>query len=728
MSYIDDRKKLSADQLVVEGPLANAYRYPHPNALMMFDPQSKTSRANAERVERVGGLYVFPHVYSLDQEFLQFLDRLSVRLTNNFPATVDPATGYTHGNGVRGNFFGIRHVPGVPMTPATFTLASNKKRRSDNGLVNDGPVEEWHRICMLSWWLLMLDGIQPVPLSVPEGTSSCAPEFTKSVPRKMQIARSAFENAQQAGLLMLEGDYTTPWTKFQLGGCVYIVYRLQVTDKVSYDPHSRTYQAKGRLVADLPYALSGGLEGSLIESDKTKYVQELFSEKGYNLKSFFACRKRTAAGGPWALNAAIGPIADAMRANMYRIGEKTYHDRTRSQKTRDLHEFEAVIMADVSDHDLLWDENILELMVEAFSLAGFADWWIALFYRSMTLPQYISSLSSEDGSTLIGEWEKPNRFSMLLSGNKFTDIAGTGGMTPIYTIGQIEHTAQHHKGAFRSVATGMAWWKRYLNHELDIAQKSKSDDCALLFRTASVVARAQVLQERLVDQDKPKDQRTWPDWKYSPYMVIGYEPGGAYLGDLLYFDSTLKLSNARFIGNIMSFIHNKFCPEYSCPPAGTPVTVKTYQSYSRKFPGLAWRSAVDVYGDCPIFADVLSVVEEEWIRSFGYSFKGYMEQLEKEDTLKVVQYTNALAEQSEGEIKVLMKTASLTAIDREVIADRSKIYYKYTPDEISESIRHVFFTSIPVEEIIPYFNSIVQPEDKHKCNHHSLLKRLKHGA
>jgi hypothetical protein len=717
-NFMDARFDAPYSELVVKGKLGNAYKYPHPNARLIFDEKSSKAITNAVRVESIKQLYIFPHHHSFSENYLAFMDMLSVRLSNEFKPNVDESTGYCFGNAVRGNFYGLRHVPGVPMTPATYTLISNRHRREALKLARR-PLKDWHYNLMLAWWINVIQDIKPTDLAIPRGTSSCAPEFTSKVSRKMEIAREAFRDAEVCGNLMLKGDYASPWIDYKMGGAVYIVYRLQVTDKVAYDPKTRIYTPKGRWVADLDYALSGGLEGELKESDKTKYVKEIFAENGIGIKNFFSCRKRTAAGAPLKLNSAIGVIADAMRQNMYDKYGITYHDRTREQKTRDVHEFDMAILADVADHDLLWGEYNLEIMIEAFKICGFADWWIALFHRSMTLPQYVTSLSSEDGNTLIGEWDKPNPLSMLLSGSKFTDICGTGGMTPIYAIGQIEHTAPHHIPNLSSLSKAILWVDNYLKHKLDIAQKSKSDDGLLLFRTPRVVAKAKLLQTKLVHVDNKEGE--YKDFIFSNYMIIGYEAGGAYLGDLLYFDSSLDLKRSKFIGNIMSFVNNKFAPEYSCPPEGTPIN--QYGRYRRKFPGLAWESAFEVYGDCPIFSQVVEVIEDCWSLTIGGSFQGYMNRLLEEDRKKVSLYALEVAKELDIQIASL-QDADLTAIDREVLADPSKIHYKFQPDQISTFIHHLLFNKIPKEEVAPYFYSIVQPGEK-QCTLDTLRKRLK---
>jgi hypothetical protein len=96
---------------------------------------------------------------------------------------------------------------------------------------------------------------------------------------------------------------------------------------------------------------------------------------------------------------------------------------------------------------------------------------------------------------------------------------------------------------------------------------------------------------------------------------------------------------------------------------------------------------------------VSEAIEREWFDSFGFSYRKYREDMLEQDKRKLRQYTK--------EVSALSGLRDLSLIDQEVLATPEKLMYKYTPDDVSSSVDEFLFHGLPLEEVEPFFNSVV---------------------
>lgn len=653
----------------------------HVKTRALFSTQSKRAQLAAKRGFSEGAIETYKDLYSIDPRFLAFKDALSRDLTDKFPANVDDY-GRVYGNGVRTNFFGMRHLNGFPMIPATWPLASNLKKRADAGLAN-GPVSQRDSLLFRAAVRLMFSDLEPTALKIKKGSSTCVPHFATDMPTKVAVAERALETAPHAGRLMLNGQFEEAYRLYDMGGAYYVVYRAQSTDAITHDSKTHKFTSKDRMVADFEYAITGGESGTL--SPASKDPSRLKDEYGIEAPDGFFCeRRRTAMGGPFALNAVLMAIAQAARTRLYDRYAYTFHHTTRLNKEEKVKSWALCIATDVSDHDTFWPGWLRDLLCDELLEMGYADWWVAILRTTLKLPIYVGAPAPGQGQTLIGDPNSPDLEVGLSSGVGFTDLLGTLLMSITYCIMQLDHTAPHLDSRIKDMPSACRFLDSYWQGLEEIRQISKSDDAMLGWVPGRSLAAGHRLLEVL------KEGAVNP----SPYMKISYEHGGAFLGDILLYDQRREPSSAIFIGNINSMLNNQFSPEY-----GVQSGVKDRSKRKRPFPGLAWASMRETYGSCPIYSDVLEMIERHWWDAFGESYRAYREEMLRTDTLALSRY---VAEQV-----AKAGLAELSAIDLEVLADPSKLQYKYIESDVSAHVHDALMHGLPVEKVAPFFHSVV---------------------
>lgn len=610
--------------------------------------------------------------FSNDRKYLSFKHNASLMLTKEFPETVDEY-GRVSGNGVRSNFYGMRHVNGFPMLPATYPVTSNEELRRQKGLVNE-ITTDWHETVLRMIVRLMFTGLEPEPMRLRKNSSSMMPYYVKDMSDKQMIASLSLESAEKAGNMMLKGDYTTPWVDYQIGGANHTVYRRQSTDGVKLE--KGVFTSKERPVADLEFAISGGRKGTFLPASK-----ELKDVDFHVPPGFFRERNRTAKGAPLGMNATLMPIAQALRTHIYKDFAYTYHHTTRDSIQSDVRELMFTIAADVSNHDWYWPHFILPIIADELRSIGYADWWVELYLTKARLPDYVTDVGPGLGNILLGDWRKPANTGGLSSGNAFTDIEGTILMTWVYFIIQVEHTYDELIPQLKSALTAAPIVDRYLRGQLPIRLKDKSDDAILGWADRLLVPRAQKLLQKMQAGEQ-----------VSPYMIVTYEHGGAFLGSIIQYPGSKDPSGVVLIGNILSYVNNMFSPEY-----GVQSDLRDRTRAKRPFPGLAWKTMSQNYGSCPIYGEVRERIEYIWTREYGYSYFAFRDDWLHDDE-------RALRDHLEhASIKGL---PDLSVMDVEVLIDPSKAEWKYDKKDLSPQIADLLFNGIGLDLVEPYFERV----------------------
>nr|QYF49822.1 MAG: putative RNA-dependent RNA polymerase [Yunnan farmland cysto-like virus] len=629
---------------------------------------------NRDKQFREGPIDPLPGIMSNDWDFLLFKDRASRELTKRIPPSVDDR-GRVHGNGIRSNFHGIRHVNGYPMRPATFPITDNTGLREQEGLLNSFE-KPWHREVLEALIELFFSDLQPQKVKIRKASSSVVPYFTTNITERLNHFRRYLITARQAGELMLKGDFQRAYEVYDFGGAYFIVYRRQSSDKIDFE--DGIWVAKERRVADLEYAITGGRKGHYSPASKE------LGDVGFRVPDgFFRERNRTAFGGPWAINSALMPIAHPVRIHIYGEYAYTYHHTTRESIQADLRQWRYTIAADVTNHDQFWPPFVLDVICETLLRMGFAEWWVAIYRVKSQLPYYVTDVDEGVGNILLGDWRNPSNQGGLPSGHGFTDLEGTLLMTWVYFLVQVEHTYPEIIPQLQSKASAKAVLHRYLKGGLPIRLKDKSDDALLGWTTPELVARARALHAKM--------QKGEP---VSRYMKVSYEHGGAFLGNVLLYAADGDDGSLVLIGNGNSLVTNMFSPEY-----GVQAKVADRSRVKRPFPGLAWSTLSQVYGTVPVYSEIMEIIEETWFSVYGESYQAMRRDMQRRDELLLAKYVR--------EVEAKVGLNDLTTIDREVLAEPDKLQYKYVETDVNPEVTDLLFQGLTVEEITPFFNEVV---------------------
>jgi hypothetical protein len=640
---------------------------------MLF--QSPSAMRNRDKIYREGPIEIEEEIWSNSPDFLKFKDKFS-REAMKWQPDVD-AQGRVFGNGLRSDFNGMRHVNGYPMLPATYPLSDNRLLREKEGLANTF-TEQWHSTVCDALVELFFEDLEPVRMKMRKGSSSCVPFFDKQMSKRVEAAKFSLSTALDAGDLMLKNKHYEAFTRYQMGGAVFVVYRRQSTDAISFDAKTHQWTFKDRPVADLEYAVSGGTRGTFKPASKE------FTDVDFHVPDGFAReRNRTAMGGPWAMNAALAPIAQSVRKRIYDLFAYSTHHTTRASIQADLRSWKFTIAADVSNHDWFWPTFLIDSIADKLLSMGFDERWVEIFKTCNLLPRYVTDVGPDLPNVLIGDPTDPKIHGGLTSGNSFTDLFGTIGMILFYFIIQVEHTYPQIIPALKEPRRAKELMQLYLKGKLPIVIKDKSDDALLGWTDNILVHKAEKLMQKMQNGDQ-----------ISPYMKVTYEHGGAFLGSILYYPKDKTPAGLNLIGNIQSLVTNLFSPEY-----GVQSAVSDRSKVKRPFPGLAWESTQQVYGSCPLYGDVIELIEKTWYDVYGESFISRRQRFLEKDKALLARYVKEFKQ---------VGLPDLTAIDLEVLNDPTKLEYKFAESDVSMEVLDFLYQGLTVEEIEPYFRSVVK--------------------
>lgn len=640
------------------------------------DPLFRTTAGNAFRTMkwREQPVEVLPGIFSNDIKFLRFKDKLTWTAHNQWEPNVDEK-GRIYGNGVTTNLLEARHVSGFSMIPATWPMADNYNLRLQEGLVNEW-VEPWHRVVAEAFIRLFFSDLQPESVALRKGSSSMAPFFEKDTERRLMLLRHSIENAEVAGNMMLKGEFRDAFLKYGVGGCFGVVYRDQPTDLIQFE--NGQWSAKDRPVSDLEYAITGGRKGHRGVADKSLDGVDWPHPKG-----FFRMRKRSAMGGGLGLNGALMPHAHAVRKHLYRDYPSLYHHTTRDQLQADFREWKWMILTDVSNHDQLWPVHLLlPLIVETLLNMGYPEWWVKLYETKNLLPIFVTGVGPNEPNLLIGDYANPDLTLGQTSGNSWTDVDNTLGMSIWYFILQVEWTMPSLIPKLGTLSGALEVVKAYMKDELPITAKEKADDCNLGWKSEDLIPAAQRLQEAMI-----KGERV------SPYMNISYEYGGAFLGGQLLYPRDFSIPGLVVTGAISSFLIKQFSPEY-----GVQSELRDRTKAKRPYPGLAWGSMLEAYGTHPIYGEMRELIDSCWYDEYGYSYSGYRDDLLRRDRARLAEWSR---QRSHG-----LGLDDLSQIDQDVIAHPEKLQYRYDPADVNPTVVDLLFQGVTADELEPYFDSV----------------------
>lgn len=566
---------------------------------------------------------LYPGVYSFDPRTLAFQRELVKQLNEAFEPDPD-SEGFTK-TGIHTNFDRLKCPAGYFMNPMSYTTVNNKLYREKELGLRCGMSDRDKAIATEVWHLVWKEATVR-PVNVAKLSTSGMRRFTHDVQWKLAFAEWVLEPANFEEVLdaIASDDTITLANKFEMVWAMYIQKRGQVD-----------HPDKVRMVFDLEYALSGGLEGREFAADKKVFIDVNGTLVAY--EDFSAVRARVVQAGPWTVNCFLQICATSAMYSLFSRFGSTFHINT-AEQIKEVTTGKYVYCSDVTEYDRSMD--IADLRLQHDCMREYWDERIVKASWRLYVSAYYSKPLSLGGTH--GAWVgDPTDWSQELhsgnrSGHALTSITAKVQkvIDTLIVIDRMYPVVGHVK--------------RFLEGKGPVQMVNNGDDEVILFNSKADLERFKVLRA---------------DRQIGRY-VVEPELGQGFSGLLLTRDPAAPLSYEPK-AKIHTTFEKLWVPERSIGGLHRQfwtigvidrVTNITSTDIGRR----AWEIHMRVYRDMmsPHHGDFMSVLMRE-------------------------------------HSKVNLDLQALTRIDREVLDDPSKIHYKFADDEVSPEVLETVTSKIP---------------------------------
>lgn len=536
---------------------------------------------------------------------------------------------------ITGDFYSLRTVSGYLMNPRTLPTVSNDILVDSLGLARSF-VSPRHELIFEKLHAVLYEKWTPSDVKIAKVSSSTFPFFRKDVDYKINHGLYVLNNMESICTDLVHGKMEDVYHRHRVMVANAINYRAQV-DKMS--KVNGKFISKPRLVNDFEYAVSGGKTGHRFNADKSVIVD------GEYIEGHATMRVRPVYGMAGPINYSFSAIMAGYRTNYLSKYAYTFKHTIPSQIQSKIARFNYLKGFDVSQFDESVQAFMLDKWMEMFS-THWPEWLVDTQKLMIHAPYYSPPVDSSGGDGIwMGNPFDIKSFKLnvgLPSGVAQNPDLGKFMMTFAYLCFMDDYFQDTIEFGINKVLMGEH--PRY--GLLDM-----SDDALIL--TNSVGFKdymAELLKEKGV---------------ISPYFAAAKEDSVSFLGNVIHRDS--PESEIKLSPDVRSYVLNWFVPE------------RGVQDKMREFWASGWFERNNFYAASPAFSDASFIVREEFRSAFGVSPDNLAEQGLKSSPLNQV--------------------SARSAIDSEVIMDPSKLFYKYTEDDVSEDVYDNFIAKIPAVEI-----------------------------
>lgn len=580
---------------------------------------------NKPLVER-RGIRTFGTIVSDSPQNISFLRDVVKAANERLPVDLDSDEMFTT-TGVPTTFDRALCIANYHQLPMSYKMVRNDLFRESLGL-SAGYTPRQRAIAEEFWDLAWSTG-KIVPVNVTKMSQGGIRRFSKSAQWKLDFAEWIMEQPRFEAMLnaVAREDWLTLANEFEMVFLMYIQKRVQVDSP-----------EKVRYANDLLYAITGGLEGVRIETDKKVIID------GQEYPDFSALRIRVVDAGPWVINLWLQIPSSMCMHSLFERFPKTFHVNT-DEEIEEVCNGREIYCSDVSEYDQSMSQEAMEIM-----LSKMAEYWderiVKAARRLYCSPYYARPVwphdpkRAEGDPRSKGQWVgdprdwKTEMWGGNRSGHAATSLMAKGNkvIESLFIIDKIYPVL----GNVRS----------FLLHQQPIVLVNNGDDEIAGFDN---------------DQDYADFKKYRVDKSVGHY-VVSPEKGQGYSGRYV-----CKIGRRR----------------YKCKPRLTTPLEKMF------VPEHEWRSALYAHPGLGAMVRVndLSKTEEGNIlldcilSSFSKNFPGmnFMGTILSDIELDPIQIDG------------------LTRKDQEVLMDPSKLHYKYRIDEINPEVVELSTSKIPVQ-------------------------------
>jgi hypothetical protein len=587
------------------------------------------------RVRSDHNLDLWPGIYSFDPKTIRENAGLGDELSEAIPVDIQD-DGSVGPTGVPGNFLGLRTVGGYEISDLSLPMVSNDRNRHEIGLA-DGPVSSRHADILKKLGKLMFGQWTPATSKIAKISSTGFPDHQKDPDFKIKLFYYVMDNFDKILDIVATGDFERLYQDYDLILAYNLVQRAQV-DKVKKE--GDRFTSKDRPYATYEFAASSGARGALLTADKTVTID------GVDYPGHFAMRIRIAYGLAAGLNYAMTAFMSGCRAIYLKKYEYTWKHRTVESMEQKLNKWDHIFATDAPNYDTSFGDWLNLALIDA---CCFDDRMKILMKHALHAPYYSGpTAKGEKGGIWMGNPFDVDQFKLkygLPSGVAFNPDAGKFGMTYQYlcifddffhdTLEKMETVLQGDHPEY-----GM----------LNMGDDTVGGTNNARFNTH--------VNENLATDDQVKAR------KFAPYFVLEPETPYVFLGNAIVKRPT---GGVKLYPSIPSFFLNWLVPE------------RGVSNKMRMYWPIGWKERKLHYAKAPAFSKAWEIFERRHYDAYGIS----------PDTIATMHEENVRN----------LNTFNWTDIDREVMENPSKLYYKYSEEDISVEVLDLLTTSIPSEDV-----------------------------
>lgn len=619
------------------------------NALMEVGSNSRSLfRVTENAPEQIApGFKGDKGLWSSDPRFHALLREASETMAALAPVDVDDTSGFAGPTAIIADFGSLRNLAGHFMSPISVPLMNNEALAQPDALdLLGGFASEREGKIFTALHHYMFRTIVPAPMAIRKAASSGAPYFESSLTGKKEALAVFNEHSPTILNRFAKGELGSLYYDFGLFFSSYMGVRTQ-PDAVRLQADG-SWLPKPREVNDELFARTAGKSGSRFNADK-----RVFDRDGNLIEGLFAMRRRSVYAYPAMYNYWLTQFMAPLRAHYQADAEFTFKHRDPVSIAEKLTQFKFVRGYDVKQFDQSVQPWLLDSFVDRFT--GFIKDEVLFFLaKVLCQPIYVPHPAVANASGAQSELHKFNPcFGDPFDLSTFTNHVGLpSGIGPNPDIGKFVMT--------------FAYLCLFDRHFHDVLETG-----------IPTILRGQHNRYALLDMGDDavlatNDESLWDtidrEMKGSFYFRLEKEEGISFLGNVLYRDKDDRL---KATSNVVTFVRNRLCPEH-----GT-------QHWSRRnFCGSGWFEGMKHYSTAPMFNAVIG----EWDRLWQKHFK------ESKD----IRFFAAQQEEKARNVPVL------SDIDRAVLENPDKIFYRYDISEIHPWVLDQLVGAVEFDTYFPF--------------------------
>jgi hypothetical protein len=583
-------------------------------------------------------------------QYVKFLKTLATTLNKEFAVSKTPK-GFSR-TGIVSTFDALRSLSGIKMYQANAPITDADKLVASKGLRTSFKNARHQKIADILFDL-MFGTLVETDARMSAVSSSTIPYFTSEILDKQLFVRRALANLPDILKRLTADDFTGLLKDYGFAICNILGERHQPDGWIYEDG---VLKPKPRQVVDPQDALAGNPVQH--ESSKTKLIQDIWGHEGVA-----AMRVRTVYAASGVSTYLITCLMSMARAHYLNEYDFTWHHRT-SEHT----------LASLQSRQVTWaagvDVTQMDQHVPSFFMDFYARKWAQRVDPNLAqifhLLNYSPYFAPQLGPGLSPFWagnpferEGFNTYVGLSSGRPDNPDIGKYWMTFVYLLVMDELThdlLELDPNPHESLA------KVLHGDHPDLILKALGDDAIICGRSGGRIS-----------QDTLTSYLASP--KSSEYALLDVESALAFLGSIGIADNEDRLVDMQ--PNPVTEVVNWFNAEH-----GVDSRHRQYWSH-----GLFAR--LEHYSRSSMAADVWRRSMEVW-----------------RQVLPDVPTPEAAAFQHRKANPAPL-LASLSEIDAQVLLDRSKLYYKFSPEDVSSEVLDLFTARIPGDLIHRAFSPFI---------------------